>query len=102
MTLSGVNFINVLQAAFTCADPKGTKKTDNLTLFFALSGSVHVKTVHKRWVKFTPGSVVEPKLKKLNIKNGETRKSKLCLDWLLFEGQGGQLFLSAGHIVPLF
>ena len=29
----GVNFINVLQAAFVLADPKSVKKTDNLTVF---------------------------------------------------------------------
>jgi len=30
----GVNFINILRAAFTCADPKSAKKTDNLTGLF--------------------------------------------------------------------
>jgi hypothetical protein len=34
---SGVNFINLLRAAFLCADPKRAKKTDNLTVFLALS-----------------------------------------------------------------
>jgi len=29
----GVNFINVLQAAFTSADLKSPKKADNLTVF---------------------------------------------------------------------
>jgi len=29
----GVNFIDVLRAAFTCADPKSAKNTDNLTVF---------------------------------------------------------------------
>ena len=32
----GVNFTNVLQAAFTHADPKSTIKLLNLTVFFAL------------------------------------------------------------------
>ena len=30
----GVNFINVLQAAFSCKGPKSARKTDNLTVFF--------------------------------------------------------------------
>jgi hypothetical protein len=29
-----VNFINVLRVAFTCADPKGAKKTVKLSVFF--------------------------------------------------------------------
>ena len=52
-----VNFINVLQAAFTHADPKRTKKTVKSGSFFVLSGSVCVKATHKhvdeikpRWV----------------------------------------------------
>jgi len=32
----GANFINVLRAAFTHADSRSAKKTDNLTVFFAL------------------------------------------------------------------
>jgi len=41
--MPGVNFINVLQAAFTSADPKSAKKTVKLSVFFALSGSARVK-----------------------------------------------------------
>jgi len=37
--IPGVNFINVQQAAFGGADPKRVKKTENLIVFFALSGS---------------------------------------------------------------
>ncbi len=39
----GVNFINVLRAAFACTDPKRAKKTDKLDCFFALLGFVCVK-----------------------------------------------------------
>jgi len=39
----GVNINNILHAAFMGADPKSTKKTDNLTAFFVLLGSAHVK-----------------------------------------------------------
>jgi len=42
-----VNFNNILQAAFTRTDPKSAKKTDNLTVFFAHLGSVHVKAARK-------------------------------------------------------
>jgi len=45
----GVNFTNVLQAAFMHVDPK------NLHVFFALLGSVPIKALHKMLVKSTPG-----------------------------------------------
>jgi len=32
----GVNFINILQAAFTHADTESSKKTDDLTVFLRL------------------------------------------------------------------
>ncbi len=52
---SGVNFINILWAAFMCIDPqKCKKKTDNLTVFFALSGSEWVKPARKILVKSMP------------------------------------------------
>ncbi len=41
----GVNFIYVLWAAFTCADPKSTKKTDSLAVFFVLFGIHAFKSV---------------------------------------------------------
>jgi len=50
-----VNFINILQATFTSADHKRAKKTDNLTVFFALLGSAFVKAVHRTLVILTPG-----------------------------------------------
>ena len=40
---SEVNFSNVLQAAFTRADPKSTIKLLNLTVFFGRLGSAVVK-----------------------------------------------------------
>jgi len=51
----GVNFINVLQAAFVCADPKRAKKTDNLTVFFALLGSESIKAARRTLIKLTHG-----------------------------------------------
>ena len=51
---SGVNFINVLRAAFTCTDPKSAKKTVKSSSFFALSGSSIVKAALRMLVKLTP------------------------------------------------
>jgi len=47
----GVIFINVLQAAFTHADPKSAK--DSL---FALFGPTRVKAARKMLMKLTPGT----------------------------------------------
>ncbi len=49
-----VNFINILGAAFRQADPESAKKTDNLTVYFVLSGSEGVKDAPKMLVKLTP------------------------------------------------
>ena len=51
----GVNFTNVLQAAFMCADPKSALKLLNLTVFFSLLGSSRVKAACRTLVKLTPG-----------------------------------------------
>ena len=55
----GVNFSNVLQAAFTRADPKSEKKQLNVTVFFALLGSAGVKAARRTLVKLTPGVVFQ-------------------------------------------
>jgi len=49
-----VNFINVLQAAFTRPDPKSAKKTDKLTVFFTLSGSARAKAACRMLMKSAP------------------------------------------------
>ncbi len=51
----GVNFINILQSAFMCSDPESAKKTDGLTVFFVLLGSLCIKVARKMLVKLTPG-----------------------------------------------
>ncbi len=51
----GVNFINVLQAAFAHADPKSVKETIKLSVFFALLGSASVKATRRTLIKLTPG-----------------------------------------------
>jgi len=52
----GVDFINILRAAFTPVDPESAKKTDILTIFFALLGSVRAKTWSKTLMKLTLGN----------------------------------------------
>jgi len=63
---TGVNFINVLRAAFERADHESAKKTDNLIVFFVLLGSVCLKAACKiklinvdeidcRWVSAATG-----------------------------------------------
>jgi len=52
----GVNLINVLRAAFACADPKSVKKDWQLDCLFALFGSVCVKAAHRMLMKLTPVS----------------------------------------------
>ena len=51
----GVNFINVLRAAFTLADPKSAKKTVKSISFFALLGSASVKAACRTLVKLNRG-----------------------------------------------
>ncbi len=41
----GLNFINILRTAFTLADPKSVKDTDDLNVFFMLLGSKRIKAV---------------------------------------------------------
>jgi len=42
----GVNFINVLRADFMRTDPKSTKMTVSMLVFFALLGSAGAKAAH--------------------------------------------------------
>jgi len=46
--------MDILQAAFACADPKSVKKTVNLTVFFVLSGSLNIKATCRMLMKLTP------------------------------------------------
>jgi len=52
--LAGVNFTNVLRAAFTLKDPKSAKKTVKLSSFFALLGSALVKAARKHVDEIDP------------------------------------------------
>jgi len=61
----GVNFINILQAAFTCKDPEGAKKTGKLLkVFFVHSGFALVKDALRMLMKLTP----DPESAKKTIK----------------------------------
>ena len=51
---TGVNFTNILRAAFTRADPKSAIKLLILTVFFALLGSVRIKAARRMLVKLRP------------------------------------------------
>jgi len=51
---SGINFIKDLRAAFAGADPKSAKKTDNLTVFFALSESARAQAARRTLMKLIP------------------------------------------------
>jgi len=64
---SGVNFTNILRSTFTLADPKSAKKTNDLTIFFALFESGHVKNARKMLVKSTPGKTKPTKQKNTNL-----------------------------------
>ncbi len=54
----GLNFINVLGTASTCADPRSVKKTVEFSIFFTPSGSTCLNDVRKTLVKLTPGLAV--------------------------------------------
>jgi len=54
------DFTNILRKAFTCTDLKSTKKTDGLTVFFVLLGSLHIKSAHEMLVKLTPHEGQKP------------------------------------------
>ena len=56
---SGVNFTNVLRAAFALVDTKSAKKTVRLNSFFALLGSASVKAARRTLVKLNPGHAVK-------------------------------------------
>jgi len=75
--LSGVNFINVILAVFTPADPKIVKIQLSHQYLFTLLGSAGVKALRRTLMKLTPGQDTLPKIqmnifvskKKLGSKN---------------------------------
>ena len=55
IAMPGVNFTNILQAAFMHEDPKRAKKTIKLSSFYAILGSARVRAACRMLVKLTPG-----------------------------------------------
>jgi hypothetical protein len=51
---AGVNFTNIIRAAFTQADPKSAKKTVKLSVFFEHSGSACIKSALRTMIKIDP------------------------------------------------
>ena len=51
----GVNFNNILCAAFLLADPESANKLLDLAIFFALLVSASVKAARRTLLKLTPG-----------------------------------------------
>jgi len=53
----GVNFINVLRAAFAHVDPKSVKRYWGFDWILTLLGSTHVKAVRRTLMKLSPGNI---------------------------------------------
>jgi len=55
----GINYINILPAAFMHENPEIANKTVKLSIFFALLGSVRAKAAHGMLMKLTPEEQVD-------------------------------------------
>jgi len=81
VAFTGLNFINVLHAAFTLADPKSVKRYWWLNwIFFTLLGSTSVKAAHKTLVKLTLGRPSQTLVTFLTI--------NVCFFYCCFYGRG--------------
>jgi len=76
----GFNFTNILHTAFTRPDPKSAKKTDNLTIYFALLLSAYIKSAHKMLTKLTPGKHCKY-YSQMAVKSKEGKKWNLTIVW---------------------
>ena len=84
---SGVNFINILWAAFTLPDPESTQKLLDLTVFLVLLVSGSLKAARRMLVKLTPTYLVcllDFRLKQIcihdiscSVKIGQNRPKKV-------------------------
>ena len=77
-TTSGVNFTNILQAAFTSAVPKSAKKTVKLISFIALLGSARVKAARRTLVKLTPDLEIDYRFFSIFFQLFQTRPHAGC------------------------
>ncbi len=81
---TGVNFTNFLWAALAHANPKSTKKTVQLSVFFALSGSACIRPAHRMLMKLTPGfDFINILLTALTLVDPKSIKRYWQLDWVL-------------------
>jgi len=55
LKIFGVDFINVLRAAFAHVDPKSGKRYWEFDWILTLTGYTHVKAVHRTLMKLRPG-----------------------------------------------
>jgi hypothetical protein len=96
------DFTNILCTAFTCAGPKSAKKTDDLTVLFALWGYRCVKGEHKL-LKLIPGRHPvngSPKYSRSQVHTHLVPETVATA--LLPQGLGSQGFiLSVGFFVPV-
>jgi len=58
MTSPGVNFTNILRAAFKCKDPKSAKRQSHHQYLLALLGSTRVKASRKMLMKLIQGVLI--------------------------------------------
>jgi hypothetical protein len=79
-----VNFINVLLASFTLADPNSAKKTNCFTVFFVLSGFSYEKAALRMLMKLTPDFVLKWKEREEEAKN---RDFPLSFVFILTQGR---------------
>jgi len=63
----GFDFTNISHTAFMLEDPIRLKKTDELTVFFALLGSACVKACHKMLVTLT-----------LDVRRTQSKRQHIC------------------------
>jgi len=70
----GVNFTNVLRAAFMLLGPESVKNTVKLQFLFTLSGSLRVKAVHRTLMNLSPCA---EKAGEMDKKNHKTSARKI-------------------------
>ncbi len=67
-TTPGLNFTNIFKLSFYARRSRKRKKTDDLTVFFMLLGSVSVKAVRRTLMKLSPAlapSFINPVLREV-------------------------------------